>query len=265
MLSQSERLVKLNFQHQSAHFFSITLRHYTVDILLRESDDAVVLFDHLGIAERNPDRKRPGWGFSFILEKTDKTAIFVKPIESNWFRPLGLFQLCAELANSGFFDRYKTIMTYGSSMGGYAAIAYADAFRASHVISMNPQATLSRDLAPWDARFAKGCQQDWKAFPQIASMGCQSAKQVIIVFDRRCNEDAAHVKLLNLTSSIELNLPFVGHGIPYHLLKLGLIEKLFIDAYKDDFNVAKWRQMFRARRTLESYQNRIMEFKASRL
>lgn len=264
MPSQLEHIERSGFVRRRPNFFSIELEHYTVDILLRETNEAVVLFDHAGIAENKPDRCRAGWGFTFISMRTQKTGIFVKPTSSNWFRPPGLYELCIDLAASGFFNNYSSITTYGGSMGGYAAIAYADAFHADFVLSMNPQATLSADLVPWENRFPRGRQQDWTSSPKIASQGCQNTKQTVIVFDRRCAKDAAHVELLDIPSCIELNIPFVGHGIPYHLHKMGLLEALFFDASNEGFDIRKWHKLVRARRELEDYQKRIDKWKANR-
>lgn len=147
----------------------------------------MVCFDHAGIAENNPKRTRPGWGFRFVREHTDMAGIFVKPTRSHWFRPPGVRELCARLAGTGFFRPYGGVMTYGGSMGGYAA----------------------------------------------------------------------HVDLLDVPGRIDLNIPFVGHGIPYHLRRMGLLERLFADIAEHSFDAATWRQLVRARRDLDVYKARI--------
>lgn len=255
--TQLDRLDGLGFVRRRPRLFSVELEHYTVDILLRPAKQIVVCFEHAGIAENKPDRTRPGWGFGFVSRHTDKVGIFVKPTASHWFRKPGLFDLCRDLRDSGFFTRYDSVITYGGSMGGYAALAYADAFCADKVLSLNPQATLSRALVPWETRFPQGRAQEWDSFPVNAALGAAHAARVVVAFDRRCAEDAAHVDLLDLPQKTDLNIPFVGHGVPYHLREMGLLERLFSDVAEDRFDPAEWRRLVRARRSLDDYKARI--------
>ncbi|MDF1716024.1 MAG: hypothetical protein P1U75_05030 [Antarcticimicrobium sp.] len=255
--AQRARLEQAGFFHRRGRVFSCELEDYTVDVLLRPARQLVVCFDHAGMAENNPRRTRPGWGFGFVRDRTDKAGIFVKPTRSHWFRPPGLRDLCDRLADAGVFQGYDSVMAYGGSMGGYAALAYADAFRADRVLAMNPQATLSSVLVPWETRFPQGRAQEWDSFPQSAAQGCRTPARVVVAFDRRCAEDAAHVDLLDIPGRIDLNIPFVGHGIPYHLRKMGLLERLFEDVAEGRFDIAEWRRLVRARRDLDDYKARI--------
>ncbi len=257
MSAQRDRLEQAGFRQRRGRVWSAEIDDYTVDVLLRPARQLVVCFDHAGIAENNPKRTRPGWGFRFVREHTDMAGIFVKPTRSHWFRPPGLHELCATLERTGFFRPYDGVMTYGGSMGGYAALAYADAFRADRVLSLNPQATLSAALVPWETRFPQGRAQEWDSFPQNAAQGCRTPARVVVAFDRRCAEDAAHVDLLDIPAMTELNIPFVGHGVPYHLRKMGLLERLFDDVAQDRFDIAQWRRLVRARRDLDDYKARI--------
>lgn len=258
-MTHKETLERIGFFKRRPRVFSIELEDYTVDIFMRPRAKLVVCFDHAGIAENNPDRARTGWGFNFLHKHTEYAGLFVKPTSSNWFRKPGLYDLCAKMRDEGLFDHFTDVMTYGGSMGGYAALAYADAFCASSVLSLNPQATLADDLAPWETRFGRGKAQDWSTTPRIASEGCQKPAKVIVGFDRRCAEDARHVDMLDIPHMTELNIPFIGHGIPYHLAKMGLLERLFFDVAENRFDVAEWRRLVRARRALDDYKTRIQE------
>lgn len=253
-------LKQSGFVHLRGNIYSIEMEHYTVDVLLRPSSDLVVCFDHAGIAENNLSRRRLGWGFNFVREHTDMAGVFVKPTESNWFRPSGLYDLCEKLAGLGFSQTFNSVLNYGGSMGGYAALAYADAFQADKVLAMNPQATLASEIVPWEKRFPRGRNQEWSSWPVNAADGCKSSKKVILVFDRRCAEDAAHIKLLNIPNATELNIPFVGHGVPYHLSKMGLLERLFSDVAQNTFDLTNWRRNVRKRRSLDAYKDRISAY-----
>ncbi|MDA3856875.1 MAG: hypothetical protein PF480_01200, partial [Roseovarius sp.] len=179
MSAQRAWLEQTGFTHRCGRVWTAEIADYTIDVLLRPARQLVVCFDHAGIAENNPSRTRPGWGFRFVRDHTEMAGIFVKLTRSHWFRPPGLWDVCTRLAETGFFGSYDSVMTYGGSMGGYAALAYADAFHAETVLSMNPQVTLSSALAPWETRFPQGQAQEWESFPQNAAQGCYRAKSVV--------------------------------------------------------------------------------------
>ena len=255
LANQHGRLASLGFVRYATGLFRCELEHYTIDALVRSESQLVVCFDHAGIAESQPSRDRLGWGLGFVLNHTDKSGLFIKPTESNWFRKPGLYKLFEQLEKSGFIGVYDSIITYGGSMGGYAAIAYADALHAEKVLSLNPQATLDAAIVPWETRFPRGMRQDWSSFPQNAAEGCQNASEVVVVFDRLCQKDARHAALLNIPGRVELNVPFVGHGIPYHLRKMGLLERLFDDVASGAFSLSEWHRLIRMRRLLDEYRN----------
>jgi len=91
-----------------------------------------------------------------------------------------LLDFFIQMNKSGFFHGFEQVMTYGGSMGGYGALAYADAVNAGVVLSINPQATLSERLAPWETRFSQGKNSSGKGrLPMLPRASGRSARHTL--------------------------------------------------------------------------------------
>ncbi|MEP3634424.1 MAG: hypothetical protein ABJQ23_01000 [Shimia thalassica] len=252
-------LEKMGFYAVADNLYRIELDHYVIDFLQNSSSHLTVCFEHMGRPEAIPDRNRLGWGHTLLERKTNHSGLMIKPDYSNWYRQHGLFEFLKSLGEVSFFASFDRVMTYGGSMGGYGAIAFADVCQADIVLSMNPQATLNTEIASWEPRFKGGKAEDWSGPLCLASEGCKNAAEVYLVFDRRFDLDRKHIELLDIPYANELNIPYVGHFIPRHLKNMGFLGDLYYSIAEGEYDPVSWRRNFRKRRFLADYRENLLK------
>ncbi|MCP9483469.1 hypothetical protein NNA36_16005 [Shimia sp. CNT1-13L.2] len=258
MALSQRSLKKMGFSQVEPNLYRAHLEHYAVDLFVQEKTQLTVCFDHLGRPEALPTREREGWGKSFLESHTDHSGLFIKPDRTNWFREPGLIEFLRSIGDIGLFSNFKKTMTYGGSMGGYAAIAFADLCHATTVFSLNPQATLRQDAVPWEPRFLNGKEEDWDGPLWLASDGCKKASKVFLVYDRQFTLDRKHVEMMDLPNVVELNVPFVGHKVPKHLRNMGCLDDLYHSISEENYDTCTWQKRVRARRKLPEYRETLL-------
>lgn len=93
-----------------------------------------------------------GFGETF-LGKNGLAGIFVNCISNSWWQYDDLPQaLKAVAVTAAPFERRTT---YGSSMGGYAALRFADLIGATMVISASPQFSPRHEVVPLETRYTQ--------------------------------------------------------------------------------------------------------------
>jgi len=163
-----------------------------------------------------------------------------------------------DLKAAGFFHPFRRIVTYGGSMGGYAALAFADLIGATYVFSLNPQSTLDKQKVPWETRFRQGSHEDWSGRYAEASDGIRCVKQAYIAVDMRDALDRRHVDRIRGRAVEILNMPFVGHFIPRHLQQTGLLQSTLFAIMREEFDIDDFRKKARGRRNLAAYYDRLL-------
>nr|WP_314490258.1 hypothetical protein [uncultured Pseudomonas sp.] len=117
----------------------------------------------------------------------------------NWYPAKSVLNSVAAIEQ--IFAKYKTIITYGGSMGGYAAIKFSRILSATSVISLCPQWSLDR--AECD-----GANPGYQSY-FLASMRGMSvtendlAGKIYLLYDPGHPEDAYHAqKFIDLSKSV---------------------------------------------------------------
>jgi len=95
------------------------------------SEAVIVTFAEMGPV----DVERPGFGEMF-LNKRGYDVISVQKRRENWYQDLSIDDLRQSV--SEILPRYKSVFTYGSSMGGYAALYFASAV-GGRALSFSPR------------------------------------------------------------------------------------------------------------------------------
>ena len=254
----TEILKKLDFKSQDGLFWTGLIEGYSIDFLLQNTSNLTICFDHAGPARKKADTSREAWGYRFLKKNFDHSGLFIKPLVSDWFRGKDLLRFFEQLNELGFFDEFETVVNYGGSMGGYGAIAFADVCQAKIVVAYNPQATLKKDVVPWENRFNWAPPQDWNSQLWNAADGCRLAQSVYVVFDPHHGNDRRHVALLDVPNRIDLVIPYVGHRTPLHVANLGMSTELFREVTDGTFDLSKWNIAIRRRRSLDVYYQGLM-------
>ena len=235
-----------------AHHFIQETENYVLEGYIYNTRRLMVTFEH---ASENPNRAdvfRYGWG-SKRFRGQRVSHICVKPKASNWYRNPDLAVALTNLRDNGMFDQFETIVTYGGSMGGFAALAYADLIKATTVLALNPQTTLDLTKVPWETRFEEAQAQDWTGPYSDAVGKSVAAKQVLCVYDPFTPRDAMHVGRLDQPNLVHLRAPFLGHGIAEPLHELGILWRLLMWVRTDEVDLPCFYKELRGRKKLIRY------------
>ena len=189
------------------------VEHHVADAH-NETRSVVCTFTPYGF--RNLDE--PGFGVTF-LQKLGFDVIAFKSAHDRWFQDMP-DDILPMVRRESLTGRYDTIMTYGSSMGGFAAIACASALGAHRVIAVSPQFTIKEAYDTRWAAKAKGLE--WKRSINTVAVG---NADVHVVYDDRNPLETAHITRLRAimpTSRLhEVPLPFSGHPSLTYLRQVG--------------------------------------------
>ncbi len=240
--------------------FFINLPHYRIDMFLADvTTKLVVTFEPMGRKKTLGDQ-REGWGMDF-LQGLGYSVMAVMIKECDWYRQTDLQVFFAQMRSRGFFASFAEVITYGGSMGGFAALAHADAVSATTVLALNPQASLSAQLAPWETRFGFVDRSQWQDGLINAAEGFKQAKQAYVVYDPLLTLDARHVQLLMADNPglVKLKVPVVGHHIPQWLAEMGLLKPTAQAIFAGQFSAQAFHQQARQRRGLKRYWQMLIQ------
>ncbi|MFN3845754.1 MAG: hypothetical protein ACK4RZ_08020, partial [Paracoccaceae bacterium] len=148
-------------------------------LFIPRSDTLVVTFDNLDIAMGKREDRRP-WGFGFI-EKQGWSMLGVMANGWTWYRDPWVWQQFDDLRDTGFFKRFKRVVFYGASMGGYAACAFVAACPGADVVAISPQSTLDKALVPWETRYHTAWGRDYSGPYGDAAQVSAAAGQVFLL------------------------------------------------------------------------------------
>lgn len=200
-----------------------------------KATDLVVTFEAADTMIDRKNKARQGFGEDFLL-KNGFAVLSVLTSSANWFRPPSLLQGFKHRAVEAFRSDYGRIHTYGSSMGGFGALAFADVLGASNVVTLQPVSTLAVDLVPWETRFAPGRSLNWNGPYRDAAEGFSRVASVYTFFDPS-TPDARHVERLARTAGDRLRriqVANAGHAIPRTLLRKGVLGAVVLACLRGD-------------------------------
>ena len=200
---------------------------HSADLLVRQvgavapGAPVVVTFDCYGDWHGRPDR--PGFGEAFLAGE-GIAAIHVLPSGNHWYQYPDMLPtleaIRAALAGAG------RVITYGSSMGGYAAVRFADWVGAGAALALSPQYSIDPAKAAFDRRWP----QEGRAIGWRAELDgpIRSAIEPILVYDDR-GPDRRHARLIERdTPATHIRLPHAAHPVGTTLLETGLLRPLVL-------------------------------------
>ncbi len=188
----------------------------------------VVTFDSYDIGH---GFDRPGFGEAF-LQSRGISAIHVMGRREDWYQyaEMGDALHAVRLAVSGA----ERVMTYGSSMGGYAAVRFADRVGADAVLACSPQYSIDPRKNVIDNRWSQDANRiAWR--PEIdGTIVC--AARPVLVFDPN-GPDGWHAERISADVPITaIRLPYTGHPVTTYLNEIELLEPLLRKILDDDLD-----------------------------
>lgn len=216
----------------------------------------VVSFDNLAtVGEGWP---RMPW-MHWRIAKLGYSNLGVQSFAKNWFRMTDAAELLTRLQKSGFFDQFERVVLMGASMGGFAALNYAQLIPNATVLAFSAQSTMSQTITPFERRFPFAVRKsNWVDEPYLdASLAIPHLRNAFLLYDPRVPEDAAHAKRMKHPNVEHVKCAFCTHEAIrvialseaiFPLLQ-GVVEEnritpAFWKAYRDRRNVRKWARGF---------------------
>lgn len=194
------------------------------------ADEVVVTFESAhGISSQRDHLLRKGFGEKFLLNN-GYAVISILPFKANWYLPKDIENFLSSSKIRQFLSKFYKIHTYGSSMGAYGALAYADVLGAHNVVAIAPISTLASDLVPWETRFRPAAALQWKGSFSDGCEGIKNASSIWVLFDDK-GPDVRHVERLEKIADQRLKkvvVPGVGHPVALRLSATGILKKIVL-------------------------------------
>ena len=188
----------------------------------------VVTFDSY---HEPPGLARPGFGEAFFAHE-NITAIHVLSFGNDWFQYPETESVLSLIREAG--RDAERLMTYGSSMGGYAALRFAAAVGAHSALALSPQYSVNR----WRARFETRWAADRRRIRFIKALEKPIAQipLMVVAFDQKNDLDCGHFVRLLAEARVEgIPMPFAGHPVGPFLNDIGLLRPLVLSVLDGAF------------------------------
>ena len=173
--------------------------------------------------------------------------------EKNWFRDEALFDFMER--QESLFSQYKQVVMTGTSMGAYAATAFANLAPGCTVLAFSPQSTLAKALVPWEKRFNSGRKQDWSGRYRDAAECCDRAKHVFVIYDPYFAPDRTHADRYSGKNTVHLKSWYSSHKSAQFMRRADILKAVMQDAVAGKLTAQSYYRRFRSRRDLIWYYN----------
>lgn len=222
------------------------------DQVIFESDEVLIRYcpaishDLLVVTFANfllsQSKDQPGFGEKlFRAERI--SAIHVTCSSNRWFQYQELLKL-GELV-AGIRDRYQRVVTYGSSMGAYAAILFSGQIRADAVVAASPQYSIDPMKVPFDKTW------NWVAKDVTFindAIGASVCGQVFLVYDDK-HVDGQHADRIAAEAAVHrIVTPHSGHPAVHFLHRSDILKRLMLDLIRGQYDEAEVRSLIRGAR-----------------
>jgi len=245
--------VWLDDLHRTRHRrgFYIADDEFALQHTLRGRQVLYVGFDNLS-SVRNPVRNRDPWGYE-LAAKQEWSHLGVLCYRPNWFRNPQLLGEMQRLADGGFFDGFRRVVLSGTSMGAYAACAFAGLAPGCTVVAFSPQSTLDPRIAGWDRRYPSGSAADWSGPFADAAAGLSAAGHAWIVHDPEVPEDRRHAARLAGPNATLLHARHSAHFTAQYLRQIGMLKNFVLGCVEGGMTEARFYALYREGRHHRRY------------
>lgn len=234
-------------------FKQLELPGYYIDFIEGSKEDLVITFENAD----KPDvprlnKNRIPWGANFLV-KRKCTVIGIKPKAVDWYRGKDLHDFFRSSYFTELSKSYEKVSFFGSSMGGYAALAFSEAVPGSYIIAFNPQTSLDSRVSLWDKRYPVGSSQDWSGDFVDGAFTSKTAKKIYIAYDPFHKMDKLHVDRIDPSLLVPMKFPFVGHAVASWMQLAGVLPQFVEGALAGSLDAYKCSSLARSRREITRY------------
>lgn len=204
--------------------------HLVVKIANRGGDVCVVTFDAF---TDTTDLDRPAFAERFFQDH-QVSAVHIINGCNRWYHEPDWRAAISTARRSA--RAYPRIVTYGSSMGGYAALLFSSHLGAQTVLALSPQYSRDPHKVPFESRWGSHRRERWLA---ELSGPLPPDVRAIIAYDPMVSADRAHVDLIaNEMAVSRLTFPHAGHGSAAFLAEVGLLGPLVLSVVSGSCDLA---------------------------
>lgn len=235
------------------HFHPCGQHHFSA--FVEGGDTLLVTFETMQGARALSETGRPlGWHF---LQDHGWSHLGLFSNGDTWFRDAAMYEYFDQLSDDGFFDDFDKVLFYGAGPSGYAAAAFSVASPGARVVAVQPQATLSPDMADWDDRFPHMRRTDFTSRYGYAPDMLDAAHQAHILYDPYETLDAMHAALLSRENVTRYRLRSFGDSLHQSLLQMAALSPLLKLAEADELTPASLGKLLRRRHENPQYLSRL--------
>ena len=186
-------------------------------------------------------------------------AVHVLNRDNRWYQYAemdGALAAAAEVARG-----YARVFTYGSSMGGYAALRFARAVTAQTAIAISPQYSLDPRVVPFEERW----QADLAAIT-FRERAPEPAATQVIFHDPRMRLDDAHARLFAAlpAETLGVAVPYAGHPVGPMLVETGVLKDAVRAIVAGRFDPVRVQRAVRERRRRSAHHFFMLARRAER-
>lgn len=164
--------------------------------------------------------ERQGFGETYFAS-IGVDAIHVLQRNNRWYAHPEMTELCRAVHSR--VQGYGRVITYGSSMGGYAAIRFGAVVGAQEALALSPQFSINPAVARFEKRWVEAELVDFSAERQSSD---RFVARSTIAYDPR-NLDARHVELYrDRTEVVPVAFPYAGHPCSGFLQQVQMLKPL---------------------------------------
>ena len=216
------------------HFYADDSEHKNIAFIFSPSENRVLDGNDFG-------------GELFFKNGYDTIAFKIS--NDDWFQsiPASLFSLIHKICHE---RQYQKKIAYGSSMGGFASIAFSRLLECTTVIAFSPQYSIDQSFDRRWTSYAKRIAFKYRISQESIAPDCH-----FFVFYDNKDPDHLHVsRLMQVISDKNLELiklPFTGHPSAHYLAEVGLIKDVAIKIANE--NNVEGIDFLRSKKTSKSY------------
>lgn len=197
---------------------------------------------------------REGYGESFFI-KNKISAIHIINRDNVWYN-YDDFYLALDLIKK-YLINGQSIFTYGSSMGGYGAIKFAEYLGARIAIAISPQYHISPKIIKFDDRWKSVVKKNkllWKT-----DYHTSESIQPIVFYDP-VDLDALHFSMIKkyYPRSIGISIHHAGHPAGAYLEETNTLKSILKDIIQDKFDGVNTKKVLRQRKHLSAHYHFIL-------
>jgi hypothetical protein len=171
--------------------------------------------------------------------------VLIAPKSNKWYQYDEMVRCYGMLCSLS--DRYTRCVSYGVSMGGYAALTSAARIGVDSVLAISPQYSIDPMKVPFESRWM-GESKDIRFIDD--EMSLRPEIEYFVAFDPHAKDDAKHVNLISLAGArpVRLTVPFGTHFLAHMLVETGFSSDLLRQLIYGTLDRATFRKKIRAHR-----------------